>query len=125
MSSFTDPLIVKIEQGERDGQGLATLVEAFRFYRLVNSVKTVEFTVPAGFVTDFASVPWFARTFIPIMGRHAKAAVLHDYLLELTKLPYNECNDIFDEALRVLKVYWLRRTLLVTAVRLNFLFKRR
>ena len=37
--------------------------------------------VPAGFVTDGASIPWIARIFIPKWHRNvAKASVLHDWL---------------------------------------------
>lgn len=122
MSSFTEPLVVRVEQGERNGLGLVTLVQTFRFWREKDG-RT--FTVPDGFVTDFASIPWFARGLIAPLGKHAKAAVLHDYLLEETELPYGEVNAIFNEALRVLRVSWLRRTVMMLAVRLNFLFKRR
>lgn len=38
------------------------------------------FTVPAGFVTDFASVPRFMTWLIPTMGAYTRAAVLHDWL---------------------------------------------
>ncbi len=37
-------------------------------------------TVPAGFVTDFASIPRLFWMFIERTGRHGMAAVLHDYL---------------------------------------------
>ena len=38
--------------------------------------------VPAGFVTDFASVPKIVWSFIPPMGPYAAAAVLHDWWYE-------------------------------------------
>jgi hypothetical protein len=37
-------------------------------------------SVPAGFVTDLTSIPWFLRSLIPVWGRHGPAAVIHDYL---------------------------------------------
>lgn len=118
--SFTSPLLVRIEQGERDGRGLATLLEPF-YHR--DGDRTI--IVPAGFVTDFTSVPWWAAWLVPILGEHAKAAVLHDYLLERTDLPYDEVNRIFAGALRALGVSGLRYLLLTTAVRLKFLGRRR
>lgn len=39
--------------------------------------KTV--TISAGFVTDFASIPKFYRARMDKMGRHALAAVIHDW----------------------------------------------
>lgn len=75
-------------------------------------------TVRPGFVTDFVSVPWFARPFIPTMGRAAKAAVLHDWLLEMTDRPKPECDEIFHEALGVLDVDPIRAWLMYRAVRL-------
>ncbi len=43
-------------------------------------LRSVRITVPAGAVTDFASIPRFARMLIPKLGRYNKAAVIHDYL---------------------------------------------
>lgn len=37
-------------------------------------------TVPAGFESDFASIPWVARRLLPAFGPWARAAVLHDWL---------------------------------------------
>ena len=42
----------------------------------------VDIKVPIGFVTDFASIPRFARIIIPKLGKQNKAAVLHDYLYQ-------------------------------------------
>lgn len=39
-------------------------------------------TVPAGYKTDFASVPPILWGFIPSIGRHNHAAVLHDWLYD-------------------------------------------
>lgn len=51
-------------------------------------------TVPAGFSTDFASVPKLAQAIYPPMGYYGNAAVLHDWLcvnfhtgLQTVKLP--------------------------------------
>jgi hypothetical protein len=41
------------------------------------------FTVPVGFVTDFATVPRFLRWLINTYGPFTRAAVLHDYLLSM------------------------------------------
>ncbi|MDQ3642483.1 MAG: DUF1353 domain-containing protein [Actinomycetota bacterium] len=77
-----------------------------------NSVR-----VPRGMVSDFASVPrpvwWFAAPW----GTHGHAAVIHDagYYLQLRSRP--EYDRIFLEAMEVLKVGKLKRTLMYRAVR--------
>lgn len=38
-------------------------------------------TIPSGYRTDFATVPWFAQWVIPRTGVWTLAAVLHDWLL--------------------------------------------
>ncbi len=40
------------------------------------------FTVPAGFVTDFATVPQIIQWLIPTYGKYTLAAILHDDLCE-------------------------------------------
>ncbi len=40
----------------------------------------VHILVPAGYVTDFASIPRISRLFFSSLGRHAEAAVAHDWL---------------------------------------------
>lgn len=51
---------------------------------------TQRISVPVGFKTDFATVPWFFRRIIPATGRHNEAAVIHDYLCYLSN------KDLFD-----------------------------
>lgn len=40
----------------------------------------VSLMVPAGFATDFASIPAPLRQYIDKVGKHCKAALLHDFL---------------------------------------------
>ena len=37
-------------------------------------------TVPEGFVTDFASIPWGMRNLFRVNSKHKRPALLHDYL---------------------------------------------
>ena len=39
-------------------------------------------TVPAGYVTDFATVPKSLQWFAPSIGKYTLAAVVHDYLCD-------------------------------------------
>lgn len=79
-------------------------------------------TVPAGFITDFASVPRPIQLFLPkSIGR--RAAILHDYLYhtkgEAGRYTRREADQIFLEALKVLRVPWLQRFPLYWGVRLG------
>jgi hypothetical protein len=51
-------------------------------FRLLEPVQVLDFTIPIGFETDFASVPKSLWNILPPLGRHNKAALLHDYLYD-------------------------------------------
>lgn len=94
-----------------------------------------EITVPAGFVTDLASIPRWAWTVLPPDGPWVKGAIIHDYLYStggtgvwfgraptLTRArPYSrrEADLILREAMENRGVGPLRRTLFYAAVRLG------
>ncbi len=76
--SFLTPLVVEVmPSGKR-----------FRlFLPFTFQLPEVKYRVPAGFVTDFASIPRFARVLIPKLGRYNKAAVLHDAIYQNAAIP--------------------------------------
>lgn len=113
MSSFTEPLILEALAQERDGCGVFRVYKAFT-YEIGSLGSGNAVTVPAGYDTDLASVPWFARAFIPLAGRLAKPALIHDWLLDSGD---ERAHDVFAEALQVAKVGWLTRTIVIIAVR--------
>ena len=79
------------------------------------------FVVPAGFTTDFASVPRVFVWLLPSYGRWTQAAILHDYLWDLArrgKFRKHDADGIFNRALRELGVPYLRRWVMWAAVRL-------
>lgn len=43
-------------------------------------------TIPVGFTTDLASIPWWARWLVDTWGAHTGAALLHDWLRYLARL---------------------------------------
>lgn len=68
-------------------------------------------TVEKMFVTDFASVPRFAWSIVPPMGRIKPAALVHDFLYFLLgKNPggktysRKQCDDIFYEIMSVIRM---------------------
>jgi hypothetical protein len=78
------------------------------------------YTVPVGFKTDLASIPWFAQWYIKKFGKHNLAAVLHDYLYSVS---YNrkdrvKADKIFYQALLSCNVTARKARLMYIAVRI-------
>jgi hypothetical protein len=97
--------------------------------------KDDTFTVPVGFVTDFATVPRFLHWLVSPYGAYTRAAVLHDWLLvELAAFEQRDRTDppppatsrdadgIFRRVMEDLGVPWAKRWLMWTAVRWASLF---
>lgn len=80
-------------------------------------------TVPAGFETDLASVPWWARCWIAAAGDLAKPAVVHDWLYDARTserwMSRTTADRAFREAMRVRGVSRFLRTVIYLAVRLG------
>ena len=120
MSSFTEPLILEALPSTRQGRGEFLVHKEFHYdVGFKGSGDTI--TVPAGYNTDLCSVPWFARAFIPLAGKLAKPALVHDWLLEQGEA---RAHDVFDEALGVMRVKPTTRWLLVKSVKLYAWMKR-
>jgi hypothetical protein len=106
------------------------------------------FTVPEGFVTDFATVPRVLVWKTLPYGAYTRAAVLHDFLLvelarwservergevvatgtDLPEVPLadsHDCDGIFRRVMEDLGVPWLTRWEMWAAVRLASCFSRR
>jgi Protein of unknown function (DUF1353) len=78
--------------------------------------------VPAGFVTDFASVPGLFTWLVPRYGRFTKAAILHDFLCDEAKegrFIGSQADGIFRHVMRELGVGFIRRWVMWAAVRLG------
>lgn len=111
MSSFTTPIRVEyiaVDQWR--------LLEPFIYY-VGEEGSDDAITVPAGFVTDFASIPRWLWSIFPPAGAWAKASVIHDYLYRTQTRTKAEADHIFLEAMEVLGVGWFKRRLMYRAVR--------
>jgi hypothetical protein len=74
--------------------------------------------IPTGWRTDMTSVPAWGRGFVPQLGAHAPAVLLHDYLLDLG-WPREAAKRVFIEQLNLLpQVKRWRKWLLVGGVTL-------
>ena len=75
------------------------------------------FTVPKGFITDFASVPRCFWSLIPPMGRYGKAALLHDYLYNTKSVSRREADRIFLKTMLMMEVPKWKAYVMYVAVR--------
>lgn len=76
-NTFLTPLDVRVmDSGKR-----FMVLHPFTFH-WDNKGIPIRITVPFGKVTDFASIPRFARWLLPKLGRWNKAAVIHDAIYQ-------------------------------------------
>ena len=73
--------------------------------------------VPAGFDTDFASVPRLPLAWLLVGGKADEAAVVHDMLYSTQRYPRATADAVFQEAIQVLGYSGLTSTLMYTGVR--------
>jgi hypothetical protein len=114
MSRFLTPLDIR-EKDEFEGtfELLAPLV-------YISDLLDDVITVPAGFITDFASVPRLPFAYLVVGGKGNKAAVVHDWLysggLTVTR---EQADKVFAEALAASGYGALVRGLMYSGVRLG------
>lgn len=95
MSSFTTSLIVELLGGRR-----WRLAFAFTFH-IGGKYAERAISVPAGFITDFASIPKIIFWVLPWWAKFNKASVLHDWLYQEHILTRAEADFAFYEAMLV------------------------
>lgn len=91
-------------------------------YVLLDNLDLNGVTVPAGFVTDGATIPRIFWPILPPVHKYFPAAILHDYLL--TVLTRDEADAKFNEALKRLGISAANRYTMYSAVRLYTLWKK-
>ncbi|EAS1909277.1 DUF1353 domain-containing protein [Salmonella enterica] len=89
--------------------------EPFEFYLSDDNSDVIE--VPAGFVTDLATIPRIFWTILPPDGKYAKAAIIHDWMYDNALRTKKEADLIFLDGMTVLGVPKWKRTIMYWAVR--------
>jgi hypothetical protein len=105
-------------KGELIGKNKWKNLEQFEYH--IGTYPSEEIIgVPVGYITNFASVPRIFWALISPIDRHAKAAVIHDYLYDFPG-SYNrkKCDEIFLESLIVLDIKPWKKYSLFYGVRL-------
>lgn len=112
---FLTPLDVELVNDiENDGRGEWVLKSALVYSSDVASTTII---VPAGFKTDFASVPRVPIAFVLAGDTAHDAAVVHDYLYSAGALPREVADAVLLEAMAVSGVPSWRRYAMYWAVR--------
>lgn len=68
-------------------------------WELLEPLEWYGYTIPKGFVTDFASTPRFMWPIFPPADTYTRSAVLHDYLLSINT-PWNIADNQFRLAMK-------------------------
>jgi hypothetical protein len=111
-TAFTAPLNIQYDAHASAALGADhwRVTEGFQYF--IGS-RREWITVPAGYLTDGASVPRVFWSLLPPWGAYGQAAVVHDLLCEYLSVVEQgkpkpitraRADEIFDEAMRVLDV---------------------
>ncbi len=113
--------IVLIPSELREGRRVAAIARPFGFVKTLGQIR-VAVVAPARYETDFASIPPFARWLISPFGRHAEAAVIHDWLYAIGEPGDRQARKTADRAfrmaLRSVRVGFFVRSIMHWSVRL-------
>lgn len=105
-------LVYDAKASKRLGKDYWRVQKGFRYY-LGTKGSNRWVSIPAGYLTDGASVPQIFWSIIPRWGAYGQAAVVHDFLCEYLSITVDgkpqritreEADDILLEAMHVLEV---------------------
>lgn len=119
MSALAIAVVPKVA---RAGRRLSVILKPFIY---VQRRKKRSFAVlaPPQYETDFASIPAAIRWLIAPFGKHAEAAVIHDWLYAIgvpgDEYERHHADKIFREAMKYLGVGFFRRWIMYLAVRMG------
>ena len=118
---INNPAIREVVGSLHEGRQRYELIEDLAVDLPVNGASGgISIRVPAGYVTDFASVPRYFWRVFPPTGRYNRAAIVHDYLYTSSTVCSRFLADsLFRELMYHLEVPMWRRVLMYYAVRLG------
>ena len=90
-----------------------------KYWVLRDSLRYGDLIIPAGFVTDFASVPRLFWTLFPRTGRYLVAAIVHDYLYWTQTATREEADQVFLAAMKRAGVNEVQASAMYYTVRLT------
>ena len=108
---------------EKLGRDLWVVKRGFNYW--LDNTQTRRVNVPAGYLTDGASVPRVLWGVIPPWGKYGQAAVMHDWLCEYLKvwngsdwenITRDQCDKLFLDGMETLNVGKVLRTSMYAAV---------
>lgn len=120
------------EASELLGGDFYRVAESFRYY-LGEKYAEQWVYIPAGMLTDLASIPRIVWNILPPTGKYGAAAIVHDRLCntlqitvegKLQSISRKRADEILGEAMEVLQVPWLKRVTISSAVALHRTFQR-
>ncbi len=88
--------VMLVDDRANDGRGSWILTTPLVY----ECADGIQYIIPAGFVTDFASVPRMPFAFLLTGDTAHRPAVLHDWLLQKMPIPRTRADDLFYEAMR-------------------------
>ena len=112
MSAFLTDLVTL-----DDGNGTTERLVVDLIYQ--SDLLDREIRVPAGFVTDYASVPIGLWNILPTVGKTDRAAIVHDFLYAVNGVSRGVADAVFAEALDVCGVAAWRRRIMYLGVRVG------
>ena len=77
-----------------------------------------DIVVPAGFITDFASIPRPFYNLIPRWGKYGVATIVHDYLYATKKMARKEADAVLFEIMDKYKVAAFQKYAIYWGVRI-------
>ena len=89
-----------IDDLANSGRGSHMLLAPLRFV----DKEGIEYVVPIGYITDFASVPRAPIVFWLDGGTAHRPSALHDYLLTSAIVPRERADELFREAMESLQM---------------------
>lgn len=113
MARILGDLIVKALPDGRHWELFTPLV-----YHVGGPYNDDKIEIPAGFITDFGSVPAVLHWIVSPQGKGKGAYVLHDWLYHTGERSRLVSDAILDEALGVCGVSWIQRKLVWRGLRL-------